>query len=147
MLEAVRFFAIATAILLGITALVDGVAGANGIVAGPRNSLAKRSESVPDDWHFEAPESAKNTIELPPLAAALEVAMARLQRSFEQQKRFTSDAAHELKTDVAIVKSSSAIACPCASEPSKNTVGAWRSAWMTSLAWSQPCRKCSPWHD
>ncbi|HEX2918728.1 MAG TPA: HAMP domain-containing sensor histidine kinase, partial [Edaphobacter sp.] len=30
----------------------------------------------------------------------------RLQRAFEQQKRFTSDAAHELKTDLAIVKSS-----------------------------------------
>jgi signal transduction histidine kinase len=43
---------------------------------------------------------------LQPLVRALEAALARLQRSFEQQKRFTSDAAHELKTDVAIVKSS-----------------------------------------
>jgi signal transduction histidine kinase len=45
-------------------------------------------------------------LELQPLVRALEAALARLQRSFEQQKRFTNDAAHELKTDVAIVKSS-----------------------------------------
>jgi signal transduction histidine kinase len=45
-------------------------------------------------------------MELRPLANALESALARVHRSFEQQKRFTSDAAHELKTDVAIVKSS-----------------------------------------
>ncbi len=45
-------------------------------------------------------------MELRPLALALEAALTRLQRSFEQQRRFTNDAAHELKTDVAIVKSS-----------------------------------------
>jgi signal transduction histidine kinase len=37
---------------------------------------------------------------------ALATTLTRLQRSFDQQKRFTSDAAHELKTDLAIVKSS-----------------------------------------
>jgi signal transduction histidine kinase len=45
-------------------------------------------------------------VELRPLAQALEAALERVQRSFEQQRRFTSDAAHELKTDVSIVKSS-----------------------------------------
>ncbi len=66
----------------------------------------KRNDISSSDWHFDAPDSAKQTAELKPLAAALEAALARLQRSFEQQKRFTNDAAHELKTDVAIVKSS-----------------------------------------
>jgi two-component system OmpR family sensor kinase len=104
-LEAIRFYTIATAILLGITAglmiwlLRKGLA--------PVYELAHEAERITSsDWRFDAPASAKRTIELQPLALALEAALARLQRSFEQQRRFTNDAAHELKTDVAIVKSS-----------------------------------------
>lgn len=103
--EAIRFFAIATAFLLGITAwgmvwlLRRGLA--------PLHELAQEAERITSKtWQFEPPASAKGTTELRPLAMALEAAVARLQRSFEQQKRFTNDAAHELKTDVAIVKSS-----------------------------------------
>ncbi len=103
--EAVRFFAIATAFLLGITAVVMAWLVRKGL--SPVHELAREAERIgPGDWQFHAPMSAKQTAELRPLAAALEAALARLQRSFEQQKRFTSDAAHELKTDVAIVKSS-----------------------------------------
>ena len=104
-LEAVRFFAIATAFLLGITAVVMAWLVRKGL--SPVHELAREAERIqPGDWQFHAPMSAKETTELRPLAGALESALARLQRSFEQQKRFTSDAAHELKTDVAIVKSS-----------------------------------------
>jgi signal transduction histidine kinase len=104
-LEAVRFFAIATAVLLGLTAIL--MAWLVGVGLLPVHDLAREAERISSsDWHFAAPESAKSTVELRPLAAALEVAMARLRRSFEQQRRFTSDAAHELKTDLAIVKSS-----------------------------------------
>ena len=39
-------------------------------------------------------------------ASALENALQRLERSFNQQRAFVSDAAHELKTAVAVVKSS-----------------------------------------
>jgi signal transduction histidine kinase len=103
--EAVRFFAIATAFLLGLTAALMAWLVRKGLA--PVHELAYEAERIgPGDWQFHAPESAKKTSELRPLAAALEAALARLQRSFEQQKRFTSDAAHELKTDVAIVKSS-----------------------------------------
>ena len=41
-----------------------------------------------------------------PLTHALENALQRLERSFTQQRAFVSDAAHELKTAVAVVKSS-----------------------------------------
>src|ERR1700749_626741 len=44
--------------------------------------------------------------ELAPLASALTAAMQRLEASFSQQRRFVSDAAHELKTAGAVVKSS-----------------------------------------
>jgi signal transduction histidine kinase len=104
-LEAVRFFAIATVILLGVTAAVMAWLVRKGL--SPVYELAHEAEGISSsDWRFDAPLSAKNTVELRPLAIALEAALARLRRSFEQQRRFTNDAAHELKTDVAIVKSS-----------------------------------------
>ncbi len=104
-LEAIRFYAIATALLLGITAALMVWLVRKGLV--PVYELARRAEQIGSgDWRFDAPASAKATVELRPLALALEAALTRLQRSFEQQRRFTNDAAHELKTDVAIVKSS-----------------------------------------
>jgi signal transduction histidine kinase len=104
-LEATRFFAIATAVLLGFTAVIMVLLVSKGLL--PIHELAREAERISSsDWHFNAPVTAKETVELRPLADALEAALARLQRSFEQQRRFTSDAAHELKTDVAIVKSS-----------------------------------------
>ena len=73
----------------------------------PLHELALQAERItPKTWQFDSPASAMEILELRPLVQALKAALARLQRSFEQQKRFTSDAAHELKTDVAIVKSS-----------------------------------------
>ncbi len=103
--EAIRFFAIATAFLLGVTAVVMAWLVRKGL--SPVHELAREAESIrSSEWQFHAPISAKETAELRPLAAALEGALARLQSSFEQQRRFTNDAAHELKTDVAIVKSS-----------------------------------------
>jgi signal transduction histidine kinase len=73
----------------------------------PVHELALEADLINSgNWVFHAPPSAKGTVELQPLARALEAALERVQRSFDQQRRFTSDAAHELKTDVAIVKSS-----------------------------------------
>lgn len=103
--EAVRFFAIATALLLGVTAVVMAWLVRKGL--SPVHELAREAERISSsDWEFHPPVSAQRTVELRPLAAALEAALARVQRSFAQQRRFTSDAAHELKTDLAIVKSS-----------------------------------------
>jgi signal transduction histidine kinase len=104
-LEATRFFALATLVLLGVTAMV--MAWLVRKQLSPLRELAKTAEEInSNDWSFSPPKMAKRTVELRPLIAALDAALARLQKSFEQQKRFTSDAAHELKTDVAIVKSS-----------------------------------------
>jgi len=104
-LEAIRFFALTTAILLGVTTGIMVWLLQQGL--SPLHALAQEAGRITSKaWQFEAPASAKETRELRPLADALEAAIARLQASFEQQRRFTSDAAHELKTDVAIVKSS-----------------------------------------
>ena len=73
----------------------------------PLRELADLAGKVSvDAWAFDAPERAKTTPELAPLTEALESALARLERSFDQQKTFVSDAAHELKTAVAVTKSS-----------------------------------------
>ncbi|MBS1799196.1 MAG: HAMP domain-containing histidine kinase [Acidobacteria bacterium] len=103
--EAIRFFIFATALLLGITTVV--MLWFIKKYLSPLHELAREADGISSkNWTFEAPSSARNTVELRPLTDALEAALARLQRAFEQQRRFTSDAAHELKTDVAIVKSS-----------------------------------------
>ncbi len=104
-IEAIRFFAVCTTVLLGITTLL--LVWLVRRLLSPIHALANAaSEITSTRWHFEPPSSASRFVELRPLTSAIEKTIARLQRSFEQQKRFTSDAAHELKTDLAIVKSS-----------------------------------------
>ncbi len=73
----------------------------------PLRQLASMAGRVSaDSWEFSPPASARETAELAPLTQALESALQRLERSFTQQRTFVSDAAHELKTSVAVVKSS-----------------------------------------
>ena len=73
----------------------------------PLGELAAAADRVSAaSWNFAPPHRARLTRELAPLTAAIHSSVARLQQSAEQQRRFTSDAAHELKTDVAIIKSS-----------------------------------------
>jgi signal transduction histidine kinase len=103
--EAARFYALASLILLTLTGLIMAWFLRRGLA--PLRELATEAGRVSaQQWNFTPPESARNTRELSPLAHAIEAALVRLHQTFEQQKRFTSDAAHELKTDVAIVKSS-----------------------------------------
>lgn len=104
-IESIRFFVIATALLLGATAILMVWLVRRHLL--PVHELAHEADRISSgNWNFDAPLSAKETVELRPLARALESALTRVHLSFEQQKRFTNDAAHELKTDVAIVKSS-----------------------------------------
>jgi signal transduction histidine kinase len=73
----------------------------------PLRQLASMAAEVSvDSWNFTPPPTARSTPELAPLTRALESVLERLQSSFTQQRVFVSDAAHELKTAVAVVKSS-----------------------------------------
>jgi signal transduction histidine kinase len=73
----------------------------------PLRQLAALAGNVSaDSWQFSPPPSARETAELAPLTRAIESVLHRLERSFNQQRTFVSDAAHELKTSVAVVKSS-----------------------------------------
>ena len=72
----------------------------------PLQQLADRAALVSaQDWQLHAPEAAERTTELRPLTQSMTNMLARLERSFVQQREFLGNAAHELKTPVAILKS------------------------------------------
>ena len=102
---AVKFYAIASLLLMLVTGLV--MAWLLHRSLSPLRALAAEAASVSvRAWNFRPPEEARATNELAPLVDALESTLRRLEHSFSQQRRFVSDAAHELKTAVAVVKSS-----------------------------------------
>ena len=72
----------------------------------PLRELADRAGAISvHHWDFRPSQGARLASELSPLASAIETVLARLKESFRQQRDFTNDAAHELKTSLAIVKS------------------------------------------
>ncbi len=89
--------------------LIAGLFAAHGIKRGlaPVQELADEAARVSaHNWAFHAPQSARDKEELAPLADALDTTLAGLQRAFDRERAFIADAAHELKTAVAILKSS-----------------------------------------
>ena len=73
----------------------------------PLKELAVRAGRVSvDSWDFDPPADALRTRELRPIATSIQTLLHGLRLSFERQRRFTGDAAHELKTSIAVLKSS-----------------------------------------
>jgi signal transduction histidine kinase len=103
--RAVRFFAIANAVILLLTGLLVFVFVRRSIT--PLYQLASEASTIAaNSWKFAPSDEARSVEELEPLVTALEGVIERLERAFGQQRIFVSDAAHELKTSVAVVKSS-----------------------------------------
>ena len=72
----------------------------------PLRELAAQASAISvRNWDFRPPPPGAIASELAPLAGAIGTVLDRLRDSFRQQRDFTSDAAHELKTSVAILKS------------------------------------------
>ncbi len=72
----------------------------------PLRDLATQAGAISvHNWDFRPPPDQEMASELAPLAGAIATVLDRLHESFRQQRDFTSDAAHELKTSVAILKS------------------------------------------
>jgi signal transduction histidine kinase len=102
---AVEFYAAGSLLLLLVTGPLIAWLLHRGLF--PLRQLAALASKVDaDSWEFHPPASASSTRELAPLTHALENVLARLERAFLQQRTFVSDAAHELKTAVAVAKSS-----------------------------------------
>jgi signal transduction histidine kinase len=101
----VAFYALTSLVLLAISGFLMFWVLNRGLA--PLRELAAEAAGVSvDSWNFIPSEKVRMTKELAPLAAALEAVLHGLQRSFLQQRQFVGDAAHELKTSVAVVKSS-----------------------------------------
>jgi signal transduction histidine kinase len=72
----------------------------------PLTDFAHQADLIEaDGTQFEEPAGMARSTELAPLARALHSLVTRLQQAFRRERRFLSDAAHELKTAVAIQKS------------------------------------------
>lgn len=104
-IDAVQFYAIASLLLLAISGVLMFWLLNRGLE--PLRELAGAAAKVSvDSWEFTPSEQARGIKELAPLTGALEMVLHGLKRSFQQQHQFVSDAAHELKTAVAVAKSS-----------------------------------------
>lgn len=102
---AAQFYAFANLLLLLVTAVTMAWLLNRGLA--PLRLLAAEASNISaSSWRFDPPPAALRTRELAPLALALESVLQGLERSFLQQRRFIGDAAHELKTAVAVIKSS-----------------------------------------
>lgn len=103
--ESASYSIIVSALLLGLTALVLVWFMRRSLV--PLQELAAAAASVSvRTWEFSPPNAALETRELAPMAASIRTLLASLRRAFDRQRQFTGDAAHELKTSVAVFKSS-----------------------------------------
>jgi signal transduction histidine kinase len=72
----------------------------------PLQQLAAQAALISSrNWELHPPEKAEQIAELRPLTESMTTMLARLERSFVQQRQFIGNAAHELKTPVAVLKS------------------------------------------
>jgi signal transduction histidine kinase len=72
----------------------------------PLHDLAAAAGAISvERWEFEPSAEARGTEELQPLIGSITTVLAGLEAAFIRQREFVGDAAHELKTSLAILKS------------------------------------------
>ena len=103
--EGIGFF-LGASLLLTLGTTVSMVALMRRVLHPIEELAAAASAVSPRALLFQAPEHALGTKELRPLALALTAMLEELRLAFEKQHQFLGDAAHELKTAVAVVRSS-----------------------------------------
>jgi heavy metal sensor kinase len=102
--EEAAFVTLACLLLLGVTVLLAFWGVRRGLL--PLQHLAGQAALVSArNWEFRVPDDAWQIEELLPLTQSMARMLERLQRSFVQQKEFLGNATHELKTPVAVLKS------------------------------------------
>lgn len=102
--EAGIYIAVSSLLLLGATVLLALWGIRRGLL--PLQMLARQAALVSThNWQLRLPEEVREISELRPLTQSMTEMLERLQRSFAQQREFMENAAHELKTPVAVLKS------------------------------------------
>ncbi len=103
--NAIVFYACAGMVLLIVTGFILFHLLRRGLQ--PLHELAEQAGQISvTTWNLGASSKARYVRELAPLVSAVESALNGLEQAFRQQRQFVSDAAHELKTSVAVLKSS-----------------------------------------
>jgi len=102
--EAGVFIAGTSLVLLAITVLLALWGIRHGLA--PLQELTTQASSISSqNWKLRVSDDLRQLQELRPLADAMQTMLTRLESSFVQQRDFIGNAAHELKTPVAILKS------------------------------------------
>jgi len=104
-----RFWQLVLGLLVGLP-LVLGLAGFGGYylarrTLSPVERMARRAREINAERLGARIDVENPADELGLLAKAFNETLARLERSFEQLKRFTSDASHELRTPLTAIRS------------------------------------------
>jgi len=98
-----KFFVACSALILILTTVVSYWGLRRGLL--PLRTLAEQSANVSiRNWDVDV-DVSKQPTELRPLIHALNAMLVRLRQAFVQQREFIGNAAHELKTPIAILKS------------------------------------------
>ena len=104
-LEAVRFYLLAIVFATAGTVFLMSVLLRKALA--PLSELALATAGLaPPELAFTAPASVVQVRELLPLAKVLTDTVGRLREAFAKEQRFVGDATHELKTAIAVVRSS-----------------------------------------
>ncbi len=104
-LEAVRFYLLAIVVATALTVFLVSLLLKRSLA--PLSELALAAAALaPPELVFTAPASVMRVRELLPLAKVLTESVGRLREAFAKEQRFVGDAAHELKTAIAVVRSS-----------------------------------------
>jgi signal transduction histidine kinase len=98
------FLVLASALILAMS-MVFALWGVRSGLVPLQNLAAEATLVSAQNWSFRIPDEAQQIQELQPLSEAIVRMLERLHWSFTQQKEFLGNAAHELKTPVAVLKS------------------------------------------
>ncbi len=92
----------------GIVILVAGIVAAL-LVHGAMRPVGMLAKRLQDVTHHNLSDSSVDITSIPsdlrPFAESVGTMLGRLHKAFDQQKRFTADAAHELRSPLAVAKS------------------------------------------
>ncbi len=102
--QAAGFYALVSLLLVGSTAVLLVLSIRRSLQPIEQLAAAAGAISVAT-LSFTPPSATLRTRELRPLGDALSALMTRLREAFAKEHRFVGDAAHELKTAVAVVRS------------------------------------------